>query len=363
MSYTIEVYRRAQKAERNFGIYALYVMFYPQLVAGPIERPQNLLHQFHSVHSFDSARVVNGLRLMLWGFFKKVVIADTLAIYVNQVYDHPSDFPGITLMIATVFFAFQIFCDFSGYSDIAIGAARVMGFELMKNFDRPYAAKSINEFWRRWHISLSTWFKDYIYIPLGGNKEGNWKWYRNLFIIFLISGFWHGENWTFIIWGALHGFYLVFGLLTKDIRNKLAEKVGLTSFPNFHSLINQTITFILVCIAWIFFRATTVQDAFLIIKKSVFWIYTCLLNVLNGKIIQFVSSQNMIWGIKRFALTILLIGFMEAIHKLEKEKEVTHILEQRPRWMRWTIYSSFLYLIVYTGRFGLAELDFIYFQF
>ncbi len=202
MSYTIEVYRGHQKAEKHLGIYALYVMFYPQLVAGPIERPQNLIHQFYEQHKFEYQRVADGLKLMAWGMFKKVVIADRLSILVNQVYGNPTEFTGFPLILATVLFAFQIYCDFSGYSDIAIGAAQVMGFKLMDNFNRPYFSKSIGEFWKRWHISLSTWFKDYVYIPLGGNKVGKWHWQFNIFLVFLISGLWHGANWTYVIWGG-----------------------------------------------------------------------------------------------------------------------------------------------------------------
>ena len=207
MSYTIEVYRGHQKAERHFGIYSLYVMFYPQLVAGPIERPQNLLHQFREKYDFDYDRVVGGLKLILWGFVKKLVIADRLAIYVNAVYNNPEQHNGMTFIVATIFFAIQIYCDFSGYSDIAIGAAKVMGFKLMTNFNRPYFARNISEFWKRWHISLSTWFKDYLYISLGGNRVSIPRWYFNLMLVFIISGLWHGANWTYIIWGAWNGFY------------------------------------------------------------------------------------------------------------------------------------------------------------
>ena len=200
MSYTIEVYRGNHKAERHFGIYALYVMFYPQLVAGPIERPQNLMHQFYEKHYFEYHRVVEGLKLMLWGLFMKLVIADRLAIYVNAAYNNPEQHTGQTLALATVFFAFQIYCDFAGYSSIAIGAAKVMGFNLMTNFNRPYFARSISEFWKRWHISLSSWFRDYLYISLGGNRVKVPRMYFNLFFVFLISGLWHGADWTFIIW-------------------------------------------------------------------------------------------------------------------------------------------------------------------
>ncbi len=267
LSYTIEVYRGNQKAERHFGIYALYVMFYPQLVAGPIERPQNLLHQFHDRHVFSQNNFFIGFKMMLWGMFKKVVIADRLAIFVNQVYDSPSDFNGSMIFLATIFFAVQIYCDFSGYSSIAIGAARTMGFKLMTNFETPYRAKNINEFWKRWHISLSTWFKDYLYISLGGNRVSVPRWYLNLFLVFLISGFWHGANWTFIIWGALHGFYLVFAMATKNIKNSIIKKIRLTKNSSINTAFQITTTFLLVSFAWIFFRAKNVSDAFYLIKK------------------------------------------------------------------------------------------------
>ena len=267
MSYTIEVYRGNQKAERNFGIYALYVMFYPQLVAGPIERPQNLIHQFYEKHEFEYNRIAEGLKLMLWGLFKKIVIADRLALYVNAVYNNPTHHNGTTLILATIFFAFQIYCDFSGYSDMAIGIARVMGFKLMTNFNRPYFSRSISEFWKRWHISLSTWFKDYLYIPLGGSRVSIPRVYFNLFFVFLISGLWHGANWTFIIWGALNGFYLIFAIITQNLRSNIDKSIGLKKFPKFNQLLNILITFILSCFAWIFFRANNVSDAFGIIKK------------------------------------------------------------------------------------------------
>ena len=218
MSYTIEVYRGNQTAEKHFGIYSLYVMFYPQLVAGPIERPQNILHQFRQKFDFDYERVTSGLRLMAWGIFKKVVIADRLAIVVDNVFYHPTSFNSLSLFIASIFFTFQIFCDFSGYSDVAIGAARVLGYDLMRNFNMPYNSKSIKEFWSKWHISLSTWFKDYVYIPLGGNRVSIPRWYLNLFVIFLLSGIWHGANWTFVVWGGLHATYQIFGLITLRFR-------------------------------------------------------------------------------------------------------------------------------------------------
>ena len=277
MAYTIEVYRGHQKAERHFGIYALYVMFYPQLVAGPIERPQNLIHQFYEKHIFEYSRIIEGLQLMLWGLFKKIVIADRLAIYVNAIYNNSEHHNGMTLLVATIFFAFQIYCDFSGYSDIAIGAAKVMGFKLMINFNRPYFSSSISEFWKRWHISLSSWFKDYFYISLGGNRVSVPRWYFNLFFVFLISGLWHGANWTFIIWGALNGFYLVFAIITQGLRDKFDVLTGLDRFPRIYHTIQILTTFCLACFAWIFFRANNVTDAFNIIEKifsfsgSIYW--------------------------------------------------------------------------------------------
>ncbi len=219
LSYTIDVYRERTPPEKHFGIFALYVSFFPQLVAGPIERSYRLLPQFYAHQRFDPDRVVSGLRLMLWGFFLKIVVADRLALFVNEVYADPGAYSGSALLLGTYFFAFQIFADFAGYSCIAIGAAGVMGYDLMENFRRPYFAASIREFWGRWHISLSTWFRDYLYIPLGGNRVSRWRWYVNLFAVFVISGLWHGAAWTFVVWGALHGAYLVVSLVTSDLRD------------------------------------------------------------------------------------------------------------------------------------------------
>jgi len=267
MSYTIEVYRGNQKAERHLGIYALYVMFYPQLVAGPIERPQNVLHQFHEKHDFDNYRVAHGLRIMLWGYLMKVVVADRLAIYVNAVYNNAHQHNGTTLALATIFFAFQIYCDFAGYSYIAIGAAEVMGIKLMTNFRRPYFSKSIAEFWSRWHISLSTWFRDYLYIPLGGNRRSVPRRYFNLFFVFLVSGLWHGANWTFVIWGALNGFYLIFAIVTKDLRERVAERLGLLRYPRLFEATQILVTFLLASFAWIFFRASSLEVATTVVSR------------------------------------------------------------------------------------------------
>lgn len=266
MSYTIEVYRGNQKSERHFGIYALYVMFYPQLVAGPIERPQNMLGQFHTFFKFDFEQAKEGLMQMAFGLFKKIVIADRLVVLVDAAYKNPADENGLTLLIATIFFSFQIYCDFSGYSDIAIGAARVMGFKLMDNFDRPYQAASIQEFWARWHISLSTWFRDYLYIPLGGNRKGEARRQFNLFLVFLASGIWHGASWNYVIWGSLHGlFSIVSGWNKKWMHRKNMAIPESGPLHYFHVLV----TFMLVTLAWVFFRnhKSPVEDAVLIIKK------------------------------------------------------------------------------------------------
>lgn len=297
MSYTIEVYRGNLPAERHFGIYSLYVMFYPQLVAGPIERPQNLLHQFREKHYFESNRVMDGLRLMLWGFFKKVVIADRLALYVNHIYDSPTDFNAINLSLATVFFAIQIYCDFSGYSDIAIGAARVMGFELMTNFKRPYFSKNIQEFWGRWHISLSTWFRDYLYISLGGNRVSTFRRYMNVSIVFLVSGFWHGASWTFIAWGGLHTVYIVSYMLYKEF-----SRIKLPKNPVV-SLVGMVVTFALVCFAWIFFRAENMQQGMLIAGHILMFDYHVATQV-------FMKVDGEFYGALWYALVVVLLGIL-----------------------------------------------------
>lgn len=254
MSYTIEVYRGHQTAERHFGIYALYVMFYPQLVAGPIERPQNILHQFYEHHHFDSAMFLSGLRLMVWGLFKKVVVADRLAVYANAIFEKPEEYHWLNLVIGACAFGIQIYGDFSGYSDMAIGAARSMGYRLMVNFNRPYQALNIHEFWSRWHISLSTWFRDYLYIPLGGNRLGFLFQLRNAVIVFLVSGLWHGAAWHYIIWGALHALYIVIFNLSRKYLPALPELPGIR-------FASWLLNFTSVILAWIFFRAEDSMSA------------------------------------------------------------------------------------------------------
>ena len=348
MSYTIEVYRGNQKAERHFGIYALYVMFYPQLVAGPIERPQNILHQFYIEHKFDYTRVTDGLKLMLWGLFKKVVVADRLSVVVDHIYKDPGQANGLTLSIAAVFFSFQIYCDFSGYSDMAIGSAQVMGFKLMDNFNRPYFAKNIAEFWRRWHISLSTWFKDYLYIPLGGNRVVKWRWYYNIFITFLISGLWHGASWNFIIWGALHAVYQIIGIGTKKFRSSAEELSGISSVSWLSKAINIATTFILVTVAWVFFRVETFDKAWYVITHL---------------------TQGWNWqGVAALGITeaelyncIAVIVILEGVHLIQRHHSIRHMLSDKPIWLRWGVYYLLIFLIVFMGKF--EHQVFIYFQF
>ena len=269
LSYTMDVYRGDIKAQKHLGKYALFVSFFPQLVAGPIERSAHLLPQFDEEFKFDYTRVKDGLLLMLWGLFKKIVIADRLAIVVNTVYNNPKNFNGFSLVVATIFFAFQIYCDFSSYSDIAIGSAKVMGYDLMKNFNRPYFSKSISEFWRRWHISLGTWFKDYLYFPLGGSRVTKWKKYRNIMIVFLTSGLWHGASGNFVIWGAIHGIYQLIESELKPVGDFIAAKFKINKNTFGHKSFKAITTFILVDFAWIFFRANNVNDAKYIITSIV----------------------------------------------------------------------------------------------
>lgn len=349
LSYTIDVYKGRLNPERHFGIFALYVSFWPQLVAGPIERPQNLLHQFYEKHSFNYENVTNGLKLMAWGFFKKMVIADRIASLVDPVFNNPQAHEGVTHMFATVAFAFQIFCDFSGYSDIAIGAALVMGFKLMKNFDSPYWATSISQFWHKWHISLSTWFRDYVYIPLGGNRVVKWRWYYNLFITFTVSGLWHGANWTFVAWGAFHGLLLIFeNLIPQSLKSILADNSSLPLRILKRSY--QTIfTFILVCIGWVFFRANNIEDAFLILGKMAH----PSLNI----DVAFLSAHTAKFAV----LAIILMMGVQLVRELSG-KSIRNLVSEQPMIVRWPMYISLVLVILFFGSFH-SQSEFIYFQF
>ncbi len=350
LSYTIDVYRGEREPERHLGIFALYVSFFPQLVAGPIERSTRLLPQFFEKVAFDYRRVKDGLILMAWGFFKKVVIADWVAIFVNQVYNHPEMYPGLPGIVATYFFAFQIYCDFSGYSDIAIGAAQVMGYRLMLNFRRPYFSKSISEFWKRWHISLSSWFRDYLYIPLGGNRVKRARMYLNIFIVFLVSGFWHGANWTFIVWGGLHGVFLLISRWTAEWRHRLHRFVGLTKYPDLHRFLKVLVTFHLVWFSWIFFRANSISDAFLIIRNLFTAFEPATLLTVSG-----FTSQH-------FILSVLSIVILLGVELFQRNHDIRGWLSQRPVVLRWAFYYGLIMFILLFGAYDNAN-EFIYFQF
>jgi D-alanyl-lipoteichoic acid acyltransferase DltB (MBOAT superfamily) len=348
LSYVVEVYRGHQKAERHFGIYSLYVMFYPQLVAGPIERPQNILHQFYEKHNLNYADVSAGIKLMIWGLFKKVVIADNIAEMVDIVFAHPDQMSWQWLLLGSYLFAIQIYCDFSGYSDMAIGAARVMGYRLMENFNTPYISNSIKEFWSRWHISLSTWFRDYVYIPLGGNRVPGARKELNLLAVFAVSGFWHGANWTFVVWGLLHGFYNVLENMMKKynwFRSWIETKVS------WKRTIGAIIVFQFVVLGWIFFRATSIHDAWLVIK-----------GILTGQHSSWAPPEEiMIFGYLSLAYKLLLVTLFMlmdlTIHRFTRG----YYDHRTKHWFRLSFYAYLAALIVLIGYWG--DVEFIYFQF
>jgi alginate O-acetyltransferase complex protein AlgI len=344
LSYTIDVYRKKIEPTKDFIAFSAFVCFFPQLVAGPIERATNLLPQFYKKRTFEYHKAIDGMRQILFGLFKKVVIADNCAEYANQIFNNSADMNGSTLVLGAIFFTFQIYCDFSGYSDIAIGISRLFGFDLKQNFATPYFSRDIAEFWRRWHISLSTWFRDYLYIPLGGSRGGTWMKVRNTFVIFLISGFWHGANWTFIIWGALNAIYFLPLLLSNNNRKNLGIVAEGKLVPSFRDLIAMVSTFTLTALAWIFFRAENIQHAInylsIIFSKSLFTVpyYT---------------------GMEKTMLLILLFVVIEWVGRkdsfaIESLKNIFNPI------IRWSIYIILVIIIVlYKGE----ESEFIYFQF
>lgn len=368
MSYTIEVYKKKQKPEKNFFHYALYVMFFPQLVAGPIERPQHLLHQFRENHHFDYERVTNGLKLMAWGFFKKLVIADRLALFVDPIYNNnPVAQSGISFMIATILFSYQIYCDFSGYSDIAVGSAKVLGFRLVNNFNSPYFASSPSDFWRRWHISLSSWLRDYVYIPLGGNRVPTYIWPINILITFTLSGLWHGANWTFVIWGALHGVYIIASTFLGKLMGLFSLGSAIMKWKITY-LIQAAITFCLVSFAWIFFRAKDILDANYIaahlfkgldsyLKDIV--TYTSTYSTLPLEAI--VKPILITRGINDFIIVAIAIIAMQTVYFFQKNGDMWDYLSKKPFYIRWTAYSFLFWSIIVFGEF--AKKQFIYFAF
>lgn len=356
LSYTIDVYKGEMNPERNFFRLSLYVSFFPQLVAGPIERADRLLPQFEKRVNFDKVRVLYGIKIMLIGLFKKVVVADRLAVAVDTVYNSPVEYSGIYYVIATLFFAFQIYCDFSAYSEIALGVAKALGIDLMVNFDHPYQSKSIQEFWRRWHISLSTWFRDYLYIPLGGSRVSRIRHYFNLMVTFLISGLWHGADWTFIFWGGLHGLYQVIGKITKGVRDRIKSLLRLEG--NFlWGLVQNIFTFILVLFAWIFFRANSITESFYIARnlfsdvemwKDADYMYT-VVNSMGLSFFEFVIAVA--------SIILLILGEL-----IGRKKPLYVKLNNSNFIVEGTFYMALLLIILTMGVFFNAS-EFIYFQF
>ena len=361
ISYSIDVYRGKKGPEKNLINYALYVSFFPQLLAGPIERATHLLPQFNKKHTFDYNRVTDGLRLIAWGLFKKVVIADRLAVAVDRIYDNPYQYQGFPLIAATILFTYQIYCDFSGYSDIAIGTARIMGFDSKTNFNRPYFSSSVSEFWKRWHISLTSWFRDYLYIPLGGNRVMKLRWNINLMIVFLISGLWHGANWTFVAWGALHGFYLLFSIWTKKTRDLITRSIAITRIPFLHHSLKVATTFTLVTFAWLFFRANNLKDAVYIITHMFVDTGYFLANITDPILMCNIIGQL---GISRQegVLVLVSIFILEAVQLLQGLSDIENRFAAQPIWLRWSAYYVLSIMIIYFGAFNLAQ-DFIYLQF
>lgn len=358
LSYTIDVVRGDVRVEKNFFKYAVFVSFFPQLVAGPIERSSHLLEQFDTPHSFSLKNLKDGLLMMLWGFFQKLVIADRAAIVVNEVFNACEYYSGFTVVLAIMLFAVQIYGDFAGYSCIAIGAGQVMGFDLMRNFTQPYFATSVADFWRRWHISLSTWFRDYLYIPLGGNRKGTARKYLNQMIVMLVSGLWHGAAWTYVIWGGLNGLMEIIGGATKDFRSRLRGQLGVNEKSLSTRLGKMLVTFLLINLTWVFFRANTVEDAFYIVG-SIFRGWD--LNVfIDGSLLRlgFDISEWISLGIGLAVL--LMVGIMN-----ERGMDIRESLSRQQLWFRWLVYLLLFFSVLLLGIYGpgFEASAFIYFQF
>jgi alginate O-acetyltransferase complex protein AlgI len=349
LSYTIDIYRRKTEPATDFITYAAFVSFFPQLVAGPIERATNLFPQFFSRRSFQYHQAVNGLRQILWGLFKKIVIADNCAEYANMIFNNHEQYGGAMLLVGALFFAFQIYGDFSGYSDVAIGTARLFGITLMTNFAFPYFSRSIPEFWRRWHISLSTWFRDYLYFPLGGSKISKWKRIRNVFIVFIVSGLWHGANWTFILWGALNAFYFLPSLLYE--KKGVGDSIPDQKLPSVSSLISMIFTFSLVVLSWIFFRSENVNQAFEIFSR-----------IFSDSIFILPQGKDFVGTSTHPFVVAALIGLFLVIewHQRHQQFGLQSFGLTWPRWWRYSFYYGLILLIFFSGG---KQQAFIYFQF
>ena len=365
LSYTIDVYRGTIKAEKNLFKYALFVSFFPQLVAGPIERSGHLIKQINDLEKksrkelLDYDRIKHGFVLMMWGFFLKVVVADRIAILVDAVFDSYYMYNSVALVCAAIAFAIQIYCDFSSYSTIAIGSAQILGMELMENFDTPYFSCSIKEFWRRWHISLSTWFKDYLYIPLGGNRCSTLRKYFNLLVTFLVSGMWHGASWNYIVWGAMHGCYQIVGDITKKPRKALEKRLNVNTSVFSYKFGKMILTFIMVDIAWIFFRVKTFADGIEYIKR-----------ILTRVDLWSLFNQSCYtWGLDLREMNILLVSLLVLlcvdIIKYRKNERIDVCIMKQNLWFQWLVIGALIFSVVIFGVYGptYGVSQFIYFQF
>lgn len=349
LSYVIDVYKGRITAEHHFGYYATYISFFPQLVAGPIERTNNLLPQIKKKHVFEYEQATYGVKLMIWGYFKKIVIADTLSVYVSTIYDRPENYTGFALILATIFFTIQIYCDFSGYSDIAIGTAKLFGINLMNNFESPYFSQSIKEFWSRWHISLSTWFRDYVYIPLGGNRVSKTRHNLNIIITFAISGLWHGANWTYVIWGMIHGgAQILEDILPAKLKHK---NVG------FLRWFRIGLVFLFVSFAWVFFRADSIRDAVYIITHFFDGLSHPGQYFKTGLVNIGIEMDKILW-----LKLIILIVILSVYDMYSLKIDVIGELSKKNLLIRWIIYVSMLLIIVFLSQKGVAA-EFVYFQF
>ena len=347
LSYTIDVYRKKLEPTKDFIAFSAFVSFFPQLVAGPIERATNLLPQFYKRRTFDYNKAIDGMRQILWGLFKKIVIADNCAEYANIIFNNSSDYSGSTLVLGAIFFTFQIYGDFSGYSDIAIGTSRLFGFNLKQNFAFPYFSRDIAEFWRRWHISLSTWFRDYLYIPLGGSRGGTWNKIRNIFLIFIVSGFWHGANWTFIIWGGLNALYFLPLLVLNKNRQHLEIVANEKNLPTFKEFFQILITFGLTVFAWIFFRAENIKHAINYISQ-----------IFSNSLFTFPIYDKDDYA-KPIFLLILIFIIIEWFGR-KQEYAIANISLLKHKVFRYAFYYAIIFIIFW---FGGEQQEFIYFQF
>jgi D-alanyl-lipoteichoic acid acyltransferase DltB (MBOAT superfamily) len=362
LSYMIDVYRQNQEPEMHIGKFALYVSFFPEITAGPIDRAHSLLPQFDTLSTFDYSRITGGLKLMVWGLFKKIVIADRLAIFVNMVYDHPQNYQGPSLLLAVLFFSIQIYADFSGYTDMAIGMSQILGYKLMDNFNRPYFATSISEFWKRWHISLTTWFRDYLFLPVAFAisrkikkdrlfkiKAEVWAYVVGISVTMLLCGLWHGAGWTFVVWGGLHGLYLILSLLTRKARGKWRKKI-IGERPTLKAVyqgMRILFTFSVVSYIWIFFRANSLSDAFYIASH---------LLVTGG------SHGNAFIGMEvELIIALAVVGMMILMHILQPHEGIRNMFAKKAAPFRWFLYALLALAIMNLGKFN--EVPFIYFQF